>query len=373
MEVVAMLFRTMRVLLALLLVLAAPFLASEVRSDDPKADSVKELQPPLVTIQGKDLPLSKALKLFADKTSIGVLAPPGDDPTLKLDLANVPFWKALDEIAKAADMRVYPYVNEGKLALRQGYRELPTSYHGPFRVTLKRVVTAVDLESDAHLAAANIEVAWLPSFQAFLLETHPSSLVVQDDKGSDLKVPPRSRGPATVFGRNAVELDSVPLPAVRRSVPQFGLIKGTLSMIGSAKQLTFAFDAIEKNKELKQDGVIVKLSDVDAKKGEDTWQVQFHLRYPKDGPQFESFQMQSWLAGNRLFLVNKKTKQRVRIRTFNTDAAPADEAIITYIINEGEDDKLKLDDPKAWSLEYQTPSPVMKVSIPFEFKDVPLP
>jgi len=31
------------------------------------------------------------------------------------------------------------------------------------------------------------------------------------------------------------------------------------------------------------------------------------------------------------------------------------------------------DDPKAWSLEYQTPSPVMKVSIPFEFKDVPLP
>src|SRR5438067_85053 len=124
-------------------------------ADETKLDPqlVKDLMPKLVTIKANEIVLSKALKMIQDQTGIEVQPPEDGDPTLKnINLDKVPFWQALDTIAKneSADLRVYPYGKERKVALvkdPRGYRELPTSYSGPFRVVLKKVVMVRDLEN----------------------------------------------------------------------------------------------------------------------------------------------------------------------------------------------------------------------------------
>lgn len=362
--------RILMLFLGVTAVLSWPVGPPKARSDTPTADTVKDLQPRTVTIQEKGISLGTALKRFAEQTGVGV-QPAEDDPKIDLDLNKVPFWKALDIIAREADMRVYPYLRDGKLSLLKGYRELPTSYSGPFRVVLKRVVMVRDLETEAHYGAASIEVAWPPPFQAFLLETQPTGLVVQDDKGLNLQLPRIGKGQAAVFGRNAVVLDNVPLPAAGRSVKSYGLIKGSLVLIGSAKMLTFTFTELKKGKELSQEGVTVKLDEVEARPKSDLWTIGIHLKYPPSGVKLESFQVQSWLVGNQATLV--KQGQRLAHANLESGEAPADQASITYRFTDEDNDKVKLGEPGAWKLEYRTPSPVLEVAIPFEFKDVPLP
>jgi len=366
--------RVARSFLMLVLLLAAPLFAAprSFLADDgkPKPDAPSPLPALLVTIQQKGIPVSKAILAFAEQTKVGVALPEGDDPKLNLDLKAVPFWKALDEIAKEADMRVYPYMKDGKLALRKGYREIPTSYSGPFRVTLKRVGMVRDLESDARYGAATLEIAWHPPFQGFFLQTRPDGLVVKDDKGLDLELPNLGKVQTSLAEKpNACEID-VPLPAVRRAVPQLALIKGSLPIIGSARMLTFPLE-LKKGQEKTIDGVTVKLTDVDAKEA-DLWALQFHLKYPGGGPNFESFQLQDWLQGNQAVLV-KPGMRFVNNATGESDVAPAGQALLTHRFADDPDKKLKLGKVADWKVEYTTPSPVLQTPIPFEFKDVPLP
>src|SRR5262245_7067971 len=153
------------------------FSGHSTHAQDPKKDGqlAKDLLPKLVTIKAPEISLSKALKMIQEQTGIEV-QPPGDgDVTLKnISLDKVPFWQALDTIAKneAADLRVYPYGKERKIALirdPRGYREVPTAYSGPFRVVVKRVAQVRDLENDTQGGMLYLEVAWEPRFQAFYL------------------------------------------------------------------------------------------------------------------------------------------------------------------------------------------------------------
>src|SRR5438270_9453437 len=65
----------------------------------------KELVPKQFTMQGKDLALAKVLAELAKQTGNQVVdrRTTKEDTKLKLDLKDVPFWQALDAIAKEAD------------------------------------------------------------------------------------------------------------------------------------------------------------------------------------------------------------------------------------------------------------------------------
>src|SRR5262245_23704684 len=101
------------VLLFLVCLVAASFTASaDLGAADAKIDAklAKDLEPRRVTVKADEIVLSKALRMIQDQTGFELVPPPDEDPTLKnLKLDKVPFWEALDTIAKSADLRVYPY------------------------------------------------------------------------------------------------------------------------------------------------------------------------------------------------------------------------------------------------------------------------
>lgn len=365
-------------------VLAMPS-AGRPADDPPKAprpDAVpKDLAPRPVTIRGDKIKLSDALKQLAEQTDIAVedrrRKAEGDDPELKLGLKAVTFWQALDAIAKEADLRVALYQRDGKIALVDGpHVQLPTSYSGIFRLTCRRMTSVHDLESDARVTVAQVEVAWEPRFRPLLIDPRPQALVAKDDKGKDLPAEDEGGGKVPVEGRVVATTVDLRLPAPPRAAARLGQLKGSMLAVGPSKMLTFEFDTLAKEKfakEAKQtkEGVTVRLSRIDLAPATH-WAVEVTLDYPADGPKFESFQ--SWVVNNECFL---KRAEGAGVFPnnggYSVDSLGSSKAVLTYNFVDERGKKLVRGKPEDWKLVYRTPGPMAEVPVPFEFKDVPLP
>ena len=84
--------------------------------------------------------------------------------------------------------------------------------------------------------------------------------------------------------------------------------------------------------------------------------------------------MQTWLLRNEVFLVNKKTGKKFPSNGgFDTDDQTATEATLHYRFTDDEENKIRLGKPSDWTLVYRTAGQIIEVTVPFEFKDVPLP
>jgi hypothetical protein len=360
---------------ALLLALLAS--AGPASAGEPKADQAKpqdeqvanDLAPRTFTYQG-DLSLEQALAELAKQTGNTVVdrrREAKNNPKLKLDLRKATFWQALEEIAKAADLRISLYQRDGRIALVDGpFRAVPVSFSGLFRTSVKRVIGVQDLENDAHFYLAQLEVAWEPRFQPFLIETHPDALVVEDSQGHSLKSPDAGKGQAPVSGRTAMEIE-VRLPAVPRSAAKLALLKGRLAMIGPSKMLTFTIDKLAKAEKQKQEGITLTVGELTM--DEERWTVGVFLDYPENGPKFESFQ--SWLVYNSIQLEREGGKSFPANGGYEVVSQEGNQAVVRYhFVEEG---GRKLGKPSDWKLVYHTPGKIVEVPVAFAFKDVRLP
>jgi hypothetical protein len=378
------------VVLALVGLLVVPLAGQSVNAQGKdKGDSPeKELAPRLITLDEKDIPLTSALAELAKQTGNQVedRRKEKDDPRLKLELKKATFWQALDAIAKEADAKVSLYERDGKLALVDGpHQALPASYNGLFRVGIKRMDMIHILEPEAHYCNVHLEIAWEPRFQPFTLETQPDALEVKDDKGValDTAAPQgrRDQEQATAGKKNAVELE-MRVPAPKRASATFGLLKGSLSVVGPTKMLTFTFPKLAKIEKradfLKQaqEGVTctVRKFLLEGGEGDALWTAEVQVDYPAEGPRFESFQ--SSMVNNEIFLERPRAGGTQRLACnggYETDEIRDNVARVTYRFTDEPEKKVILGKPEDWKLVYKAPGRVVELTVPFEFKDLPLP
>ncbi len=365
---------------SLLLSSASLALAQDTnKTKQANTEAAGDLTPKLVTLQGKEMPLSKALAELSRQTGnpLEDRRQAKADPKLNLDLKDVTFWKAVDTLVQEADARLSLYEPDGKIALRDGPSlVLPVSYSGVFRLALKRIDAVRILDPEAHFCRVYVEVAWEPRFQPFLMESQPESLIVHDDKGNPLQVQREGRGQFPISRKTATELE-LRVPAPRRSAARLGLLKGSLSVLGPSKMLTFTFDnlaKIEKRTDARkqtQEGVTVHLRELRVETGGDNiWTIGFLLEYPPAGPKFESFQ--SWLVNNEIYLEKGKLRLPNNLG-YETDDQTENKAIIRYRFTDEPDKNMILGKPSDWKLVYRTAGKIVEVLVPFEFKDLPLP
>jgi hypothetical protein len=337
-----------------------------------------------VTIKEDGIPVEKALAELKKQTGIEVedRRQNKDEGKLKLDLKGVTFWQALDAIAREADARVSLYENGDKIALADGpFRVVPTSYHGIFRVCVKRLQLLRDLESGTHVCAATMEVAWEPGFRPFFVELKPDSLAVQDDKKRDLDVPANAGGREQSGEARFGKQFEVYLPAPPRTTLKFGSVKGKLILTGPSKWLTFTFPTLgklqanRKERRMTREGVTVDLSTLDLPdtKG-DVWKIETSLEYPPGGPKFESFE--SWLVFNEIYLEKDGGKERLPNNAgYTTGGGSENRASITYYFSDSTDSNVVRGKAKdsPWRVVYRAPGPIIELPIPFEFTDLELP
>jgi hypothetical protein len=372
-----------------LLMLFAPGVLHSPGDGQPAAKPLPQetstgLAPRTMTLRGNDIPLSKALEELARQTGNRVedRRQVKDGVKIKLDLDKATFWQALDAVARAADARVTLFDRDALVALADGpYQMVPVSYHGLFRVMVKRIDLTRSFETDQHVCNIHLEVAWEPRFQPLMMESRSEALVVRDDKGRAAEVPEAGQGMMPIGRRLAKDIQ-LQVAAPHRSASQLGMLKGTLKVVGPDKMLTFKFDKldkIEKRAEARtqsKDGVSVSLRELRAEGegGDAIWTVGVLLEYPADGPKFESFQ--SWLVHNEIYLEKSRDGAGQKFAPnlgYETDDSTDAKAILRYRFGDEPAKKLVLGKFGDWNLIYRTPGRITTMDVPFEFKDVPLP
>jgi len=349
-------------LVSLLLCSAQPNAAPEAKQPTPK----------LATIQRTHVPLADALKSLTEQTGETVADGMGDpDPTADLDLRQATFWDTLDAVADKVGGRVDLHSRDGLAVTPRpaGWRPPRVSRTGLFRTELSALTSKLDLETDSRTCTASVEVAWQPHLLPILLETRPRNLHVIDDAGRTLSVGAVGSTLAPVDGRNSLAFD-VTLPAVDRAVKRLALLEGEFYAVAPTKMLTFSFgplDAGPGDPRLQAILEDVKCRICKVVAEDDHWSIQIALDYPDGNVKFDSYQ--SWVVNNEIYLEDKNGDRFPSSNYLLEESDPA-HALLTYHFRDKERMKRGLGD---WKVVYRTPALVVKVPVPFSFKDVPLP
>jgi hypothetical protein len=335
------------------------------------AQAQKELEPRLLTLPPQPITAAQFLAQLEKQTGNAVVdrRTGKHDQPLALEFDKVPFWQALDQFAARAGCGYTAYGNDGGVALVDTARRYQfVSYHGITRTAIKRRAVAQDSDTDAATCTIHLDVAWEPRFQPFYLGVGPATVnYVPRGVAKELKAQAPGRGQLSVAGRSAVEVE-LHLPAPPRQSPAIASLEGSIKFIGPSKMLTFRFADIKTNAVLEQQEVSVRLTKV--KEGLDRLLIDVQIDNPEGTPVFETYQ--TWLDNNRISLVKGDGGKRHMWSPEPNETVLVEtnrRAVVQYAFAVTKS-KGKLAD---WTLVYRTPGRIVEMTVPYRFKDVPLP
>jgi hypothetical protein len=336
-----------------------------------------------VTITGNGIRLSEALQQLQKQTGNAItdireqLGAEVTNPALDLDVRDKPFFEAIDEIARLADVSTSYSTGDGSIGIMAGASAtaapgMPASkatpliqYSGPFRIELQQLSLSRDFRAGTAVANIRLEAAWEPRLRPMLLKLKAEELKVADDRKKVVKpqiateaeeVVLRPENPAAEINLNldAPERDAKKLASL--------LVKAEVTIPAGIK--TFKFPSLaQKGVTSKQGDVSVTLEDIEV--DEQVWKVNVTLVYPGEGPAFESYRQ--GLFNNRLWLQRADGSRFEHNGGFSNTGSDGGKLGFEYLFVDAPG---KAED---YQLIYETPSKVITIPLEFEFKDVVLP
>lgn len=349
------------------------FVLSLVLVSSVAAGQAPTAKPSLVTLK-MDASLDQVLDELQKQTDIAVDRSKADSSrAVKIDVKDVPYWEAVEKIAKSSDHRI-AFGELGRAVHLLGnesmtYKELPVAIDGLFRLSVRQVRSIIDLENDRTVYDVQLSLRWEPKFSSFLVEVPGKGVTAIDNTGKELTVA-EGGGRRPVFGGGApmtIQLTDVP-----RSARTIKLLEGSFNVIGAAKMLRFTFDDMgAKEQQKAEEGVTVKVRPT-FKEGDELWKATVTLEYPQGGPQLQSFETGAWLSENKAYLVSKDNKRRMDVNGgSNYNASDERRAEIEYFWVAPDD--TKFGKPSDWKLVVETPSRLVEIPVKFKLENIPLP
>jgi hypothetical protein len=343
----------------------------------------------LVTIQGKGIRLTEALKQLQSQSGNRITdlregtGAEVTNPSLDLEIEKMPFFQALDLIAKRADVTPNYYTGDGSIGLMAGPGidadlpdqigvkspptiKNPVHYSGPFRVQIKTLALSRDFATGAANGNTQFEVAWEPRLRPMLMGLKAENIAIIDDH--DDEVPPSvtdESGNVVLRPENPIaELNlNMTAPDRMNGVKTLKSIKVKAEITLPAGLKTFKFANLKKPAEIQKGDISVALLATEAE--EDVWKVRVDLVYPGEGPAFESYRQ--GLFNNRIWL-QKADGSRFELNGgFSNYGSGGGKLGFEYLFV---DVPGKMAD---YGFVYETPSKVLTIPLEFEFRDVPLP
>ena len=334
-------------------------------------------KPAHVTLAG-EMKLSEALAQISQQTGNQFVdyrerfGQEPTDPTVKIDIADKPFWEALDTVLDAAGMTIYNYdENSSALAYTArdsmaGNRAGKAAYSGLFRLEPTRIDASRNLRMDGHSLRLTADVAWEPRIRPIVLEQPLSEVTAVDEAGSPIEVD-GSEGnlEVPVEGTNAaVELE-IPLMAPERSVKQIASLKGKLTAVVLGRVEEFEFENLEaaKNVEQERGGVVVTLERF--RRNGEIFEGEIQVRFDKASNALESHR--GWIYNNACYLIDPKGR---RVENAGLEATLLDVNEVGLIYRFDVPDVQSM---KGYRFVYSTPAAIIKVPVEFELKNIDLP
>jgi hypothetical protein len=295
------------------------------------------------------------------------------DPMIKVELAGVPFWQALDTVLDAASLSIYNYDEEqGALAyVARGDDAVPrlgrAAYSGLFRLEPARIESVRNLKNPAMRSLKlTVEAAWEPRIKPIVLDQPLDEVSATDEAGNAILID-GSEGKLEVpveVNNAAVELE-IPLQAPERSVKQIASIKGKLTAVVLGKVESFEFANIDKQRAAEQErGGATVIVDSCRKNG-DIYEVNMRVAFDKANNALESHR--GWIYNNECFLTDPK-KNRIDNVGVEATLTADNEVGLSYKFDLGEKAT-----PAGHTFTYRTAAAIIKVPVEFELKGIELP
>lgn len=338
----------------------------------PAAEPARPLAPTPVTWNRPDAVLGEVAKQLSDASGVPIRVPPN---LLKTKcplppLKGVAFWTALQAAADKSGTRIALSDGGRKVELhpRGASREV-ASTSGVFRVVANQVTGRALLDQGVTYHEVHLLVHWEPQVRVYRINSAPTITKVTDGVGS--KVTANASG-TQVLPLDATSEMKVRLSGLTRASSRITTLAGSFTVTAADKLLAFAFDSSGKLPAEQKEGEVTAVFKRLQKK-DDTWEIEVEVTYPPNQPAFESFQGEWWLRDNRLVVRSPGGKSFV-IGDYEVPM-PDSPRPLRAIYRFKEDPKTGLGNPtaKGWSVVYETPSPLVEVSVPFELSDIPLP
>ncbi|MBX7105934.1 MAG: hypothetical protein K1X57_17760 [Gemmataceae bacterium] len=299
-----------------------------------------------------------------------------NDRAMKIDCEKMPFWDALERIARESDHRIAFSEGGQKLQLRGGgeivYRETPMSVDRVFRVSARRMQATANFEDDRSYVDVQLNLNWEPGISVFLVDQPGRSATAKDSADQDIRVTDDGGGRIPASG-NGVEM-TLRLTGVTRAARSIKLLEGKVGVIGAAGTLEFKFpkpvQTAEPRSE-KQGDVTVGLR-TDFKAGSDLWTARVEFEYPAGGPALESYESAAWLIENKAWLAGVDGKSRIDNNGGYEVISQGDrKAIVIYRFTD--DAGQKLGKPEDWTFHVRTPTRLLTTDVRFRLENIPLP
>jgi hypothetical protein len=360
--------------LPLLLVLV-PAVGSGTAPTGKEATTGVSGKPVTLVADGIDLP--SALQSITHQSGIPVAdrRVGADKRSITVAVKQATFWQALDYVARAVPCGISYYQPDGVIALVDGKPpKVAPSYSGIFRGIVKQIELTHNFEIDRRHCRLTLEFAWEPSFEPFYMEVKSyHGTFTAPGKPAPVPFAGQGKGPTPAHGRSAEEF-VLQGAAPDRSATKLQDLKGELAVIGAAGMWTVRFPKLNgKNPQKETKGDVSATLQRFEVLDKGVWDAEIELRYPEGGPKFDTYQ--SWLVNNKVYLQNRKDKSVIfvprtsdeeqRLRTDNR-------AVIVYHFAERKGSP-RLVNPNDWDLVYRTPARLVQVTVPFTFREVPLP
>ncbi len=292
------------------------------------------------------------------------------DPELEVDLRQTPFWQALDFVLDKAGLTVYPYGDqcavyvvsrpEGQVA-RQGRAH----YVGPLRIEPVLVGAEQDLRSQtAPLLQLTNEIAWEPRVRPISFEQSMSNVRAEDERGKPLVVDDANATlEIPVEGNRVAARLTYAFRAPTREAERIASFGGTLRGLIPGKVATFRFESILQAENVRQriGGATVTLEHV--RRSGESWEVSVRVRFDDAGPALQSHR--GWIFRNPAYLEDV-SGTRINYARFETTRQTENEVGMAYLFeSDAPIDELRF--------VYETPALLLRIDLPYEMKDVPLP
>ena len=330
-----------------------------------------------VTLQG-EMTLGKALETIATQTKNQVidfrerLNQPADDTMLTLDIDDVPFWEAFDQLADEANVTIYPFVGEArKLAIvAAGETAQPRAgtadYVGLFRIEPTTLGCQRNLrDASGDILRLTVELIWEPRVLPILVRQNFDDVQVVADNGDSVDVQ-QSGNRQIPIQPGVASLDiQIPVTLPPREVKELKTLSGKFIALVPGGDVTFEFDDLvnAKGAEQSKSGLTVVLDDIRLSQG--FQQVSLRVRFDDVAGSLQSHL--DWVENNIVRLVDSNGKPADEPGYYERYFERDSEIGFRYVF------PVEKKDLAGWKLVYTSPAGVSEVEVPFEIKDIPLP
>ena len=329
-----------------------------------------------VTLMGK-MTLSAAFAAIEEQTGNSIVDyrarfnQESDNTEIELELEDVPFWEAFDQLLDEAGLTVNNFVGEArKLAVvAAGDSALPRFrrgvYSGLFRIEPTALVAEKNLvDANGDALRMQMEIVWEPRVVPVLIRQDLEDFEITADNGDSLTLGQTGTLELPIDPGVANKEIRLPIDLPDRGVQEIESLKGRFTALIPGGTVAFEFKNLDKarNAQQRKGGLTVKLDQVRRNGG--VQQISVRLRLDQASESLQSHL--DWVENNVAKLIDENGKE----------ADPP--GLEQYLERENEvgysyQFVVDGDDLKGWTFVYETPAGIAEIPVEYELKNIPLP